>query len=121
MRATEPAPAVASGHEAWSSARVAELRAEGRTIFVNFTADWCITCKANERIALGSSRVLEAMRDKNVAWLTADWTREDPAITAELARFGRNGVPLYLVYVRGDEPRVLPQLLTPDLIIEALQ
>jgi thiol:disulfide interchange protein len=100
---------------------VAELRAAGRTVFVNFTADWCITCKANERIALNSTRVQEAMRQRNVAWLTADWTREDPAITAELARFGRNGVPLYLVYVQGGEPTVLPQLLTPDLIIEALQ
>jgi thiol:disulfide interchange protein len=120
MRTAEP-PAATDEHATWSAARVAELRAAGRTVFVNFTADWCITCKANERIALNSTRVQEAMRQRNVAWLTADWTREDPAITAELARFGRNGVPLYLVYVQGGEPTVLPQLLTPDLIIEALQ
>jgi thiol:disulfide interchange protein len=106
--------------EAWSSERVAQLRAEGRTIFVDFTADWCITCKVNERGALRSARVEEAFRNRDVAVLIGDWTRSDPAITAELARFGRNGVPLYLVYVNGGEPTVLPQLLTPDVVLQAL-
>lgn len=106
--------------EPWSAERVAELRADGRTIFVDFTADWCLSCKVNERVALRSERVRRAFAEHNVAVLVGDWTRSDPAITAELARFGRSGVPLYLVYVRGGEPRVLPQLLTPDIVIDAL-
>ncbi len=109
-----------AGTEPWSAARVAELRAEGRTIFVDFTADWCITCKLNERATLKSARVEEAMRSRDVVTLIADWTRADPEITAELARFGRNGVPLYLLYVDGGEPKVLPQILSPDSFIEAL-
>jgi thiol:disulfide interchange protein DsbD len=107
--------------EPWSATRVAELRDAGRTIFVDFTADWCLSCKVNERVALHSSRVERILKEQNVAVLVADWTRADPAITAELARFGRNGVPLYLVYPRGGEPKVLPQLLTPDLLASALK
>lgn len=106
--------------EAWSTERVAELRAEGRTIFVDFTADWCLSCKVNERVALKSDRVSNAFIDGDVAVLVGDWTRSDPAITEELARFGRNGVPLYLVYVDGGEPKILPQLLTPDIVVKAL-
>jgi thiol:disulfide interchange protein len=109
------------GAEAWSAQRVAELRAEGRTVFVDFTADWCLTCKVNERVALKSPRVEAAFRANDVTLLIADWTRSDPAITAELARYGRNGVPLYLVYRKGGEPIVLPQLLTPDLVIDSIQ
>ncbi len=115
-----PAQRPAAGAEPWSAARVAELRAEGRTVFVDFTADWCITCKLNERATLNSARVQEAMLTRDVITLVADWTRADPDITAELARFGRNGVPLYLLYVNGGEPRVLPQILSPDSLIEAL-
>ena len=109
------------GAEAWSPQRVAELRAQGRTVFVDFTADWCLTCKVNERVALKSSRVEAAFRQHDVTLLVADWTRADPTITAELARFGRNGVPLYLVYRKGGEPAVLPQLLSPDMVVEAVQ
>ena len=116
-----PAGGVAdAGHEPYSEARLAELRAEGRTVFVDFTADWCITCKVNERVALASTDVRKAFAERKVAWLVADWTREDPAITAALARFGRNGVPLYVVYADRAEPAVLPQLLTPDIVISAL-
>ncbi len=107
--------------EAWSAQRVAELRADGRTIFVDFTADWCLTCKVNERVALKSERVEQAFADRDVAVLVGDWTRSDPAITAELARFGRNGVPLYLVYVRGGEPKILPQLLTPEIVAKSVE
>lgn len=106
--------------EAWSTQRVAELRAEGRTIFVDFTADWCLSCKVNERVALNSGTVQQAFRDRDVAVLVADWTRSDPAITAELERFGRSGVPLYLVYRAGGEPVILPQLLTPALVVDAI-
>jgi len=106
--------------EPWSSERVAALRAEGKTIFVDFTADWCITCKVNERGALASDAVRSAFAEQGVVTLVADWTRADPAITAALAAFGRNGVPLYLVYPKGGEPRVLPQVLTPGIVVDAL-
>ncbi len=115
------ASASAPGTEPWSSERVAELRADGRTIFVDFTADWCLSCKVNERVALKSERVQQAFGERQVAFLVGDWTRADPLITAELARFGRNGVPLYLVYVDGGEPKVLPQLLTPEIILAAIR
>jgi thiol:disulfide interchange protein/DsbC/DsbD-like thiol-disulfide interchange protein len=115
------ATAAAAGTEPWSSERVAELRANGRTIFVDFTADWCLSCKVNERVALESDKVQRAFAEHQVAFLVGDWTRADPLITAELARFGRNGVPLYLVYVNGGEPKVLPQLLTPEIVLAALR
>jgi thiol:disulfide interchange protein len=107
--------------EAYSDARLAELRAAGRPVFVNFTADWCITCKFNEKVLLGSDEVLRLLAARKVAWLTADWTTPDPAITAALARFGRSGVPLYVLYPPGGEPVVLPQILTPDIFVEALE
>ncbi|MGH8445508.1 MAG: protein-disulfide reductase DsbD family protein, partial [Solimonas sp.] len=107
--------------EPWSAQRVAELRGDGRTIFVDFTADWCLSCKVNERVALRSDRVEQAFRERDVAVLVADWTNADPAITAELARFGRNGVPLYLVYLRGGEPKILPQILTPATVAGAVE
>jgi len=114
-------PARAAGHEAWSPEKVAALRAEGRSVFVDFTADWCITCKVNERGALATDTVREAFEQNNVAVLVADWTSADPTITQGLAEFGRNGVPLYLVYPKGGEPRVLPQVLTPQIVVDALK
>lgn len=108
------------GYEPYSEARLAELRAEGRTVFVNFTADWCITCKVNERVALASDAVKNAFAERKVVWLEGDWTREDPLITRTLEHFGRSGVPLYLVYAGAAEPAVLPQLLTPEMVVAAL-
>jgi thiol:disulfide interchange protein len=119
VRAERPAAAAVEG-EAWSVARVAELRAQGRIVFVNFTADWCITCKVNEKVVFGSADVRRMLAERKVAWLTADWTAPDPAITAELARHGRSGVPLYLLYGSQGEPEILPQVLTPDIVIHAI-
>ncbi|MDP9141680.1 MAG: thioredoxin family protein [Pseudomonadota bacterium] len=115
-----PQTGVSAADNSWSTERVAALRTEGRTIFVDFTADWCLSCKVNERTTLHGERVQNAFSARNVVSLVGDWTRSDPLITAELARFGRNGVPLYLVYVNGGEPKVLPQLLTPEIVIDAL-
>ena len=106
----------------WSSAAVEAALAEGRPVLVNFTADWCVTCKINERTALGSPAVAEAMESAGALYLVADWTRRDDAIAAELQRHGRSGVPLYLLYAPGSaEPRILPQLLTEGVVIEALK
>ena len=113
--------AASLGEEAWSPARVAELQVEGRPIFIDFTASWCVTCQVNKATSLTSARVIEAMRENDVAFLTADWTNRDDLIAAELARYGRAGVPLYLYFPAGaSTPEILPQILTPDIVLEAL-
>ncbi|MGQ0659525.1 protein-disulfide reductase DsbD family protein [Sphingosinicella sp.] len=101
----------ALGAEPFSEARLAALRASG-PVFVYFTADWCLTCKVNERAVLDRAEVAEHFRARGVRTLVGDWTRGDPAITRFLARHGRSGVPLYLYYAPGREAEVLPQLLT---------
>jgi thiol:disulfide interchange protein DsbD len=112
----------ADGWEAFSTARLAELRAAGRPVFVNVTAAWCLTCLVNERVTLRSPAVTEALARKSVATLKADWTKRDPAITRVLGSFGRNGVPLYLLYPgrAAGEPEVLPQILSEGAVIDAL-
>ena len=124
-----PAPAAASartagdaGAEPWSEQRLADLRAAGRPVLVNMTAAWCITCLANERVALSTETVRDALAAHGVAYLKGDWTRSDEAITRYLERYGRNGVPLYVLYPPGGgAPRVLPQLLTADAVADAIR
>jgi thiol:disulfide interchange protein DsbD len=110
--------------EPWSAERVADLRAEGRPIYVDFTARWCFTCQTNKKAIFngpGSGEVLKTFRDRKVATLRGDWTNGDPLITAELARFKRAAVPFNLVYLPGAaEPKVLPELLTPGIVLDAL-
>ncbi|MBX9616317.1 MAG: thioredoxin family protein [Caulobacteraceae bacterium] len=116
------ASAAALSSAAWSTEAVAAAQAQGRPVLVNFTADWCVTCKINERAALSSPRVATALEAANAVYLVGDWTRRDDAITLELERHGRSGVPLYLIYTPGsDTPRILPQLLTEGLVIDAIQ
>ncbi|WP_292044667.1 MULTISPECIES: protein-disulfide reductase DsbD [unclassified Brevundimonas] len=106
----------------WSAAAVAEATSAGRPVLVNLTADWCVTCKINERAALSSPRVAQAVKQANAVYLVGDWTRRDDAITRELQAHGRSGVPLYLVYRPGRaEPDILPQLLTEGVVIDALK
>jgi thiol:disulfide interchange protein/DsbC/DsbD-like thiol-disulfide interchange protein len=106
----------------WSAEAVSAAQAEGRPVLVNFTADWCVTCKINERVALSSGRVAQALEAANAVYLVGDWTRRDDVIAAELARHGRSGVPLYLLYpAGGGEPRILPQLLTEGAVARALE
>lgn len=105
----------------WSEAALREARASGQPVFVDFTAAWCVSCQVNKRLVLESASVRSAFARARVKLLQADWTRQDPAITAELARHGRNGVPLYLVYLPDrPEPQVLPELLTARIVLEAL-
>ncbi len=106
--------------EPWSAARVTQLRSEGRGVFVNFTAAWCVTCKVNEAAALANPGTAQAFADANVAYLVGDWTNQDPAIAAALAEHGRAGVPLYLYYPPTGEPVVLPQILSQELILETI-
>lgn len=114
--------AAAESWEPYSEARVNELRAAGRPVFVDFGAAWCLTCQVNERVALAAAPVLAKFQEKNVAMLKADWTSRDPAITAALTKLGRSGVPTYVFYSKDPSasPRLLPEVLTPTLVIDAL-
>jgi len=105
----------------WSSERVATLRAEGRPVFIDFTAAWCVTCQANKALVLDSAAVARRMTERNVATLRADWTRPDSAISEALSGYGRSGVPVYVLYLPGRaEPLLLPELLTRDIVLDAL-
>jgi len=120
-QAGETASAADLPSEPWSPERLAALRAEGRVVFVNFTAAWCVSCQVNDKIALSTEEVAKAMTATNAVYLKADWTNRNPEIAAALAEHGRAGVPLYLVYGPGAEkPQILPQLLTPGMVAEAL-
>jgi thiol:disulfide interchange protein DsbD len=108
--------------EPWTQDKLNTLRAKGEPVLVNMTASWCITCLANERVTLSSDTVKNRLRSAGVTYLKGDWTHRDDEITAYLAQFGRNGVPLYVLYPRGNgAPQVLPQILTPTIVDEALQ
>lgn len=112
--------AVTHNAQSWSAEKLAALRAEKKPVLVNMTAAWCITCLANERSTLSTDAVKAALQSHGVSYLKGDWTRRDPAITQYLQSFGRNGVPLYVLYPAEGEPQVLPQILTPALVEEAL-
>ncbi len=115
-RRTAPGLAIST----FSTARLDALTGEHQPVFVNLTAAWCITCLVNERTTLDSAAVRGAFADHGVVALKGDWTRQDPDITAFLQRFGRSGVPLYLLYDKAGAPRVLPQILTEAKILSAL-
>ena len=102
--------------EPFSEARLAQARAENRPIFLWFTADWCLTCKVNEGIAIEREATKEAFEKAGVVAMRGDWTRRDPAITRFLTAHGAAGVPLYLWYAPGEDGEVLPQVLTPDTL-----
>jgi thiol:disulfide interchange protein len=110
-------------YEVYSDARLAELRNNNQPVFVNMTASWCITCLVNEKVALGSDTVTEALADKDVVYLKGDWTNNDPVITAVLKRYQTSGVPLYLMYPADPNlpAEVLPQILTEGIILDALE
>jgi thiol:disulfide interchange protein DsbD len=127
--ATMPEPASLSASRAsasgpwqpWSADSVQSALAAGRPAFVDFTASWCLSCQVNERVALDQPEVMQAFGLRDVALFKADWTRQDPAITQALAALGRSGVPVYALYLPGQEsPRLLPQVLTPGIVTDAL-
>ncbi|MCW8194427.1 cytochrome C biogenesis protein [Proteobacteria bacterium 005FR1] len=107
----------------YSAQLVADLRSKGRPVFVNLTAAWCITCHANERVALGRDSVQDKARELDIALVKGDWTNEDPRITKLLHEYQRAGVPTYLMYPADpDAPaEILPQILTPGIVIAAME
>ena len=111
----------AVGFERFSERRLAELRQQGKPVLTDMTAAWCITCLVNERVALGAATVRDALRQSGTVLLRGDWTRQDPEITAYLRAHDRDGVPLYVFYPAGRPGVVLPQILTPGLVLAALR
>jgi thiol:disulfide interchange protein DsbD len=102
---------------------VAALRGAGKPVFVDVTADWCITCIANETAVLLTDDMIQAFADHDVVYMVADWTNQDADIAALLKQHGRNGIPLYLMYAADTStaPLILPQLLTKKVVLEALE
>jgi thiol:disulfide interchange protein DsbD len=110
------------GWQPWSPEAVSRYQAEGRPVFVDFTADWCLSCQVNERVALERPEVQAAFRSAHVALLKADWTRHDEAITQALTALGRSGVPAYALYAPGEsQPQMLPEVLTPGIVLDAVE
>ncbi len=108
-----------ANYEAFATARFEELQAAGKPFFINMTAAWCITCLANEQTTLSSDRVIQAMQDLDITYLKGDWTNQDPEISRVLDAFNRPSVPLYVFYPgAGKEPVILPQILTPSIVVD---
>jgi len=109
--------------EPYSDKKLNELLTNGNPVFVDFTAAWCLSCQVNERVALQNADVVDAFERLKITALKADWTSRDPEITAALARFGRNSVPLYVLYFGdpSETPKILPEILTPGIVLEALE
>ncbi len=122
-QAATPATRLAEGAQAYSPATLAQLREQGKPVFINLTAAWCITCLVNERVALSQAGFKDVLEKEGITYLKGDWTNQDPDISALLKQFGRSGVPLYLFYPAGTESEVvvLPQILTSDIVSSTLQ
>ena len=121
LSSENPTAHSAAAWQTWSADGVQHALAAGQPVFVDFTASWCLSCQVNERVALSQPEVMHAFGSKNVGLFKADWTREDPAITQALAALGRSGVPVYALYAPGqNEAQLLPQVLTPGIVLDAI-
>ncbi len=108
--------------EPFTPATVEKYRAQGRPVFVDFTAAWCLSCQVNERVILSRADVQQKLRDGGFALVRADWTNADEAITQTLNTLGRSGVPTYAIYPASaqEQPQVLPEVLTPGIVLDAI-
>jgi thiol:disulfide interchange protein DsbD len=125
VSASVGAPDARAAHSEWepyTEALVSDLLTQGRPFFIDFTADWCLSCKVNERVALDAEPVRQKFDELGVTLVKADWTRRSEEITRALAAFGRSSVPLYVLYPGGAqaEPLILPEIITPSTVLEAL-
>ena len=115
------APAQTTKGEAYSAAKLASYRAAGRPVFVDATAAWCITCLVNEDAVLSRDSIKSAFANKNVVYMVADWTDQNPEITALLKENGRSGVPMYAYYAPATQKaELLPQILTEAEVLQVL-
>jgi thiol:disulfide interchange protein DsbD len=115
--------AAASNHEGWqpySRAAIEQYRAQGRPVFVDFTARWCLSCQVNERVVLDRPDVRRRLHDSGIVLVRADWTRHDADIAGALSDLGRSGVPTYVFYLPQQPPLILSELLTPGIVFGAL-
>jgi thiol:disulfide interchange protein DsbD len=110
----------ASDWEKFSLEKIQRYEKQGKAVFVDFTAAWCVTCQVNKQLVLGRPEVERALRASGLALLRADWTRRDEEITRALEALGRKGVPAYAVYRPGRAPELLPEILTRDIVFAAL-
>ena len=121
--AAAPGAGKAAAGDPWqpfTPALVAELTAAGKPVFVDFTAAWCVTCQVNKRLVLNDRTVKDAFVQHGIELVRADWTRRDPVITQALAALGRQGVPVYVLYIPGREPTLLPEVLQTQVVLDAL-
>jgi thiol:disulfide interchange protein len=122
----EPSTINSSSQIAWqiySPELVQQLRQDKRIILIDFTAKWCLTCQVNERVALENPEVVRKLKELNVATIKADWTLQDATITQALFTYGKNSIPLYVLYSKDSdkEPMILPEIITPKIVLESLE
>jgi thiol:disulfide interchange protein DsbD len=111
-----------SSKYAWNENIEDELQQDNQAYLINFTAAWCITCQANDKIALSRPRVKEFMAQNNIEYIVADWTNKDTSILKILNKYDRSGVPLYVYWKPGmSKPKILPAILTESIVIESLK
>ncbi len=118
-----PATETVAGHKGWepySRAAIEQYRAQGRPVFVDFTARWCLSCQVNERVVLNRPDVRRRLQDSGIVLVRADWTKHDEDIAAALSELGRSGVPTYAFYLPGQPAFTLPEVLTPGIVFGAL-
>lgn len=121
LSAISPVQEVYQGADSWSPQKVDDALKQGKRVFVDFTASWCLTCQANKLAVLRTSEVQKAFKDNDFVVLEADWTNYDERITKVLEHFGRSGVPLYVVYEPDGSTEILPELLTQEIVLKAIK